>query len=77
MNKIKVIISDSYHDIQINIDEFIKKNPAIEILSVNGHIQQTTKFITYILYKDNAEHKMLHESLHKEYRTTSPHTGKN
>ena len=56
MRKIKTIHTYTASDIQHEIDEWMNKNPKINIISVTGSSSSSQhgsrEFITYILYED-------------------------
>ena len=52
MKKIKVIKSDYPYEVDHDIQEWLKENQNIDIISVNGAIKEDGDVITYILYSD-------------------------
>jgi len=79
MNKVKVITANHSYEIEHNIDNFLRNNPNIEIISVNGNvvppepIQHGYVYITYLLYKENEVVKPIEATqvINKPYQINS------
>lgn len=60
MRKIEAIFSNSPGNVDVNIKNWLHKNPDINIISVNGAIRgEDGDTITYILYEPKPEGVLL------------------